>query len=470
MRRNQKAEITPPRRKLRREVLQWLKDGQYELLERLKARGGNTGELMEIIANRINISNAYLRVRRNHGSHGIDGLSIDETINDMKRRRKEILESLLLGKYKATPVRGVEIPKPNGGTRQLGIPTVQDRIIQQAVHQILSPLFEPQFSDSSYGFRPGRSAHDAVEKTRNFYNQGYCYVVDIDLSKYFDTINHDLLLEMLRRTIKDERVIQLIKSFLKSGMMKDGVVVETEAGSPQGGNLSPLLSNIYLTPFDKELERRGHKFARYADDVNIYVKSKRAAIRVMQSCTRFLERKLKLRVNREKSQVGSPIGIKFLGYTLQESPKTLGVAQLNVHPKPVERFKSKIRALTRRGESIKEVIKQINQATTGWVNYYRKASMTSLLKSLDGWIRRRIRMLQWRYWKKPKTRYNELKKLGVGYMRAYADAYSSKGAWASARSWSMHHAITNAYISSLGYKSLVSIYERFNPPVVNSVL
>jgi group II intron reverse transcriptase/maturase len=190
---------------------------------------------MELIANRINISNAYLRVRRNHGSHGIDGRSIDETIDDMKRRREEILETLLQGKYKATPVRGVEIPKPNGGIRQLGIPTVQDRIIQQAVHQILSPLFEPQFSDSSYGFRPGRSAHDAVEKMRNLYNQGYCYVVDIDLSKYFDTINHDLLLEMLRRTIKDERVIQLIKSFFKSGMMKDGVVVETEAGSPQGG-------------------------------------------------------------------------------------------------------------------------------------------------------------------------------------------------------------------------------------------
>lgn len=470
MRRNQKAEATSPRRKLRRETLQWLKDGQHELLECVKVRGGNTGELMELIANRINISNAYLRVRRNHGSHGIDGRSIDETIDDMKRRREEILETLLQGKYKATPVRGVEIPKPNGGIRQLGIPTVQDRIIQQAVHQILSPLFEPQFSDSSYGFRPGRSAHDAVEKMRNLYNQGYCYVVDIDLSKYFDTINHDLLLEMLRRTIKDERVIQLIKSFLKSGMMKDGVVVETEAGSPQGGNLSPLLSNIYLTPFDKELEARGHKFARYADDVNIYVKSKRAAIRVMQSCTRFLERKLKLRVNREKSQAGSPIGIKFLGYTLQECSQTLGVAQLNVHPKPIERFKSKIRAITRRGDSIKEVIKQLNQALTGWVNYYRKASMTPLLKSLDGWIRRRIRMLQWRYWKKPKTRYKELIKLGVGCKRAYADAHSSKGTWASARSWSMHHAMTNTYIGSLGYKTLVSIYERFNPPAVNSVL
>lgn len=470
MRRNQKAEATPPRRKLRREVLQWLKDGQHEVLERVKARGGNTGELMELIANRINISNAYLRVRRNHGSHGIDGRSIDETIDDMKRRREEITESLLLGKYRATPVRGVQIPKPNGGVRQLGIPTVQDRIIQQAVHQILSPLFEPQFSDSSYGFRPGRSAHDAVEKMRNLYNQGYCYVVDIDLSKYFDTINHDLLLEMLRRTIKDERVIQLIKGFLKSGMMKDGVVVETEAGSPQGGNLSPLLSNIYLTPFDKELERRGHKFARYADDVNIYVKSKRAAIRVMQSCTRFLERKLKLHVNREKSQVGSPIGIKFLGYTLQESSGEPGVVQLNVHPKPVERFKSKIRAITRRGCSIKEVIKQLNQTITGWVNYYRKASMLPLLKSLDGWIRRRIRMLQWRHWKKPKTRYNELRKLGVGRKRAYADAYSSKGAWASARSWSMHHALTNVYIGSLGYKTLISIYERFNPPAANSVL
>ena len=470
MRRNQKVEVTPPRRKLRREVLQWLKDGQHELLERVKARGAETGELMELIANRINISNAYLQVRRNHGSHGIDGRSIDETIDDMKRRREEILESLLQGKYKAMPVRGVEIPKPNGGTRQLGIPTVKDRIIQQAVHQILSPLFEPQFSDSSYGFRPGRSAHDAVEKACNLYNQGYCYVVDIDLSKYFDTINHDLLLEMLRRTIRDERVIQLIKSFLKSGMMKNGVVVETAAGSPQGGNLSPLLSNIYLTPFDKELERRGHKFARYADDVNIYVKSKRAAVRVMQSCTRFLERKLKLRVNYEKSQAGSPIGIKFLGYTLQESPKTLGVVQLNVHPKPIEQFKSKIRAITRRGRSIKEVIRQLNQVTTGWINYYRKASMISLLRSLDGWIRRRIRMLQWRHWKKPKTRYNELIKLGVGYNWAHADAYSSKGAWASARSWSMHHAVTNAYIGSLGYKTLVNIYKRFNPPVVHSVL
>lgn len=470
MRRNQKVESTPPRRKLRPEVLQWLKDGQHEILERVKARGADTGELMELIANRINISNAYLRVRRNHGSHGIDGRSIDETIDDMKSRRDELLNSLLNGTYKASPVRGVEIPKPNGGTRQLGIPTVQDRIIQQAVYQILSPLFEAQFSDSSYGFRPGRSAHDAVAKMRYFYNQGYRYVVDIDLSKYFDTINHDLLLEMLRRTIKDERVIHLIKSFLKSGMMKDGVVMATDAGSPQGGNLSPLLSNIFLTLFDKELERRGHKFVRYADDITIYVKSKRAAVRVMRSSTRFLEQKLKLRVNHEKSQIGSPIGIKFLGYTLQESTQEPGMAQLAVHPKPVERFKAKVRAITRRGGSIKEVIQKLNQATTGWVNYYCKAECKYLLGSLDGWIRRRIRMLQWRYWKKPKTRYLELMKLGVNRNRAYADAYSSSRAWVSARSWSMHFAFTNAYISFLGYKTLISIYERFNPPVVNSVL
>ncbi len=470
MRRNQKKETTPPRRKLSRECLQLLKDGQHEILKRVKARGANTGELMELIANRINISNAYLQVRRNHGSHGIDGRDIDETIDDMKGRRDEILNTLLTGKYKATPVRGVQIPKPNGGVRQLGIPTVQDRIIQQAVHQVLSPIFEPMFSESSYGFRPGRSALDAVEKARTLYKQGYCYVVDIDLSKYFDTINHDILLELLRKVIHDKRVIQLIKSFLKSGMMRDGVVVKTEAGSPQGGNLSPLLSNIYLTPFDKELERRHHKFVRYADDVNIYVKSKRAAVRVMQSCTRFLEHKLKLQVNREKSQVGSPIGIKFLGYTMQECSTELGEVQLCIHPKSTERFKAKVRQITKTGSSIKEVIRRLNQATTGWVNYYRKANMMVMLKSLDGWIRRRIRMLQWRYWKKPKTRHQELMKLGVRDKRAYNDAYSSKGAWASACSWSMHHAMTNAYIGSLGYKTLVSIYERFNPSVVNSVL
>ena len=452
---------------MRREVLQWLKDGQHEILERAKARGLNTGELMELIADRINISNAYLRVRRNHGSHGVDGRDIDETIDDMKRRRGEILESLLQGKYKATPVRGVEIPKPNGGTRQLGIPTVQDRIIQQAVHQILSILFEPLFSDSSYGFRPGRSALDAVEKARKFYEEGYRYVVDIDMSKFFDTLNHDLLLEMLRWYIHDERVILLIKSFLKSGMMKNGVVVETEAGSPQGGNLSPLLSNIYLTPFDRELERRGHRFVRYADDVNIYVKSKHAAIRVMRSCTRFLEQKLKLRVNREKSQIGSPIGMKFLGYTLQENPEEFGAVHLGVHPKPVERLKSKVREITRRGGSIKETIRKLNQATTGWVSYYRKAHMILLLRDLDGWIRRRIRMLQWRYWKEPKTRYQELRKLGIGSKRAYIDAYSSKGPWVLARSWSMHRGFTNAFIGSLGYKSLVSLYEHFNPPAVN---
>ena len=270
--------------------------------------------LLEKILDRNNLNQAYLKVFKNRGSAGIDNMKVEDMLKYLKENKVKLLETLKDGSYKPKPVKRVEIPKPNGGKRLLGIPTVIDRMIQQSIVQIISPIFEKTFSVYSYGFRPNKNAHQAIEKAKEYYDEGYKYVVDIDLAKYFDTVNHDMLINMLREEIKDERVIKLIRKYLKSGVMIDGIISATTQGTPQGGNLSPLLSNIYLTKFDKMLESRGHKFVRYADDCNIYVKSKRASLRVMQSCVKFLEGKLKLKVNQEKSRTGSPLRLKFLGF------------------------------------------------------------------------------------------------------------------------------------------------------------
>ena len=368
--------------------------------------------LLEVIFDRNNLNKAYLKVKKNGGSAGIDGMTVDEMLPYLKKHREELINALQNGKYKPKPVKRVQIPKPDGGKRNLGVPTVIDRMIQQAIVQVLQPIYEPLFSENSYGFRPKRSTHQAINKALEYYNEGYTQVVDIDLAKYFDTVNHDILIDMLREQVKDERVISLIRKYLKSGVMINGLISPTTEGTPQGGNLSPLLSNIYLTAFDKLLESRGHKFARYADDCNIYVKSRRAAERVMTNCVKFLEGKLKLKVNQQKSQVGSPLKLKFLGFSLY---KTRNKAGIRPHGKSIKRFKDKIRELTSRKQarSVEFILKRVKKYTTGWLGYYSIADMESKIKSLNEWLRRRIRQIYWKQWKKVSARFSYLKKLGI---------------------------------------------------------
>ena len=344
--------------------------------------------LLERILDRNNLNQAYLKVKRNGGSAGVDGMTVEEMLPYLREHREELLESLRSERYKPKAVRRVEIPKPDGGKRMLGVPTVIDRMIQQAIVQVLQPMYEPLFSENSYGFRPKRSAQQAMKQALEYYNEGYTQVVDLDLAKYFDTVNHEILIGMLREQVKDERVIRLIRKYLKSGVMINGLISPTTEGTPQGGNLSPLLSNIYLTAFDRMLESRGHKFVRYADDCNIYVKSRRAAERVMANCTKFLEGKLKLKVNRKKSQVGSPLRLKFLGFSMYKTGKKAGIRP---HGKSIKRFKDKIRELTSRKQarSVELILKRLKRYTVGWLGYYSIADMESRIKSLNEWIRRR---------------------------------------------------------------------------------
>jgi len=315
---------------------------------------GGAVSLLERVLDRNNLNRAYKRVKQNGGAPGIDGMTCGELLNYLSKHGKVLIAALSQGTYRPQPVKRVAIPKPEGGTRQLGIPTVVDRVIQLAIVQILEPIFEPEFSEQSFGFRPCRNGHQAISKAREYYEEGYRYVVDIDLAKYFDTVNHDLLIEMLREHVKDERLISLIRKYLKSGVMEDGMVSPTDKGTPQGGNLSPLLSNIYLTRFDRLLTSRGHKYVRYADDCNIYVRSQRAALRVMSSSKRYLEEVLKLRVNTEKSTVGSPLVLKFLGFTLYEGRNGIGIL---AHWESLRRFKSKLKYFTRRNQGIGSTLK-----------------------------------------------------------------------------------------------------------------
>ena len=420
------------------------KDGAYSLIEE--------------ILHRDNLNAAYLRVKRNGGAPGIDGMTVEEMLPYLKEHKEELLAGIRGGWYKPKPVRRVEIPKPDGGKRKLGVPTVIDRMIQQAVAQVLEPIFEPHFSESSYGFRPGRSAHQAIKKAKEYYQQGYIKVVDIDLASYFDTVNHDILIDRIREEVKDEQVIKLIRKFLKSGVMVNGLISPTREGTPQGGNLSPLLSNIYLTAFDRMLESRGHKFVRYADDCNIYVKSQRAAERVMTSCTNYLEKKLKLKVNQEKSKAGSPLRLKFLGFSLYKTGKRVGIRP---HAKPIEKFKNKIRQLTSRKQAkpISLILNKMKKYTTGWLGYYCIAEMNSKIKSLNEWIRRRIRQIFWKQWKKPSARFENLKQLGIPKRKAREWAYSRLGYWRIADSWILHRSLTNEYLASIGYDNIAKRYE-----------
>lgn len=413
--------------------------------------------LMNLILSRENLIEALKRVEKNKGSHGIDGMSVKSLRRHLYENWDTLCDSLRKGTYQPNPVRRVEIPKPNGGVRLLGIPTVIDRFIQQAIAQVLTPLFDPTFSEHSYGFRPSRRGHDAVRKARGYISEGYRWVIDMDLEKFFDKVNHDKLMGILANRIQDRLVLKLIRKYLQAGIMINGVVYDAEEGTPQGGPLSPLLSNILLDKLDKELERRGHKFVRYADDCNIYMKSKKAGERVMNSITCFIEQKLKLKVNRGKSAVDRPWKRKFLGFsfTVNKKPK------VRIANESVKRLKAKIRKLTSRSKPIPmEVrIEKLNQFLTGWCGYFALADTPSKFKEFDEWIRRRLRMIEWKQWKNPKTRVRKLKSLGVPDQKAYEWGNSRKKFWRIASSPILHKTLDNSYWSHRGLKSLYQRYE-----------
>lgn len=415
-------------------------------------------KMLEEILEPSNMNSAFKRVKANKGSHGVDGMTVNELFQFLKQNSKQLRQSILEGKYNPQPVRRVEIPKPDGGVRLLGIPTVVDRVIQQSIAQVLSPIYERKFSKTSYGFRPNKSAKEAVLKCKEYIDAGYNWAVDIDLAKYFDTVNHDKLMRLLSETIKDGRVLSLIRKYLRSGVMINGAVEETDIGCPQGGNLSPLLSNIMLTELDNELTQRGLKYCRYADDSNIYVKSKKSAERVMASITRFIEEKLKLKVNKDKSAVDRPWKLKFLGFSFYAKKGGIGI---RVHPKPVEKFKQKLKEITGRSKSMsmEQRMEKLRQCITGWANYFSMADMKTLAKTLDEWLRRRIRMCFWKQWKKIKTKHDNLVKLGIVNSKAWQYANTRKSYWHIANSPILARTLTNGYLKKIGF---VSISERYS--------
>ena len=403
--------------------------------------------LIEEMIDKDNLSRALKRVRQNRGSPGIDGMTIDELPGFLEENWSSTRRQLLEGTYKPQPVKRVEIPKPNGGVRKLGIPTVVDRLIQQMLLQVLQKRLDPTFSEHSYGFRPGHSAHQAVRQAQEYIEEGYHWVVDIDLEKFFDRVNHDKLIGLLSNRVKDKRVIRLVRAFLNAGVMENGLVGPTIEGTPQGGPLSPLLSNIVLDELDRELEKRGHRFVRYADDCNIYVKSERAGHRVMESITRFLERKLKLKVNQRKSAVDKANRRKFLGFSFLIG----GMVKRRIAPHAIKQFKVKVRRLTRRncGKSPEEVVKELSKYLKGWKGYFSYCETPSVLEDLDGWIRRRLRSILWKQWKTPKNRFKNLYQRGVNKITAARTAMSSKGPWYMSSCKAMHVALPNKFFDAL---------------------
>lgn len=400
-------------------------------------------------------------MRTNKGAPGVDGMTIDEAKTFLKENKKEFLDRIYRGKLTPSPVRRVEIPKPDGGNRKLGIPTVIDRTIQQAITQQLTPIYEPLFSDSSYGYRPGRSAKDAILKIKDYAEQGYTYAVILDLSKYFDTINHDMLLKILRRNIKDERVVQIIKRYLKSGVMENGVVRATEEGSPQGGNLSPLLANIYLNEFDKEFEKRGVPLVRYADDIVLLAKSKRASERILKTSTKFLEKNLKLKVNQEKSRTVSVFALrnfKFLGFALGRNGDGIFI---RVHGKSWKKMRRKLKELSsrRRVQSVIPALKKIEIYMRGWLNYYAAASMKNNIDKLNKWLYHRIRMCIWKMWRRPRSKMKYLMKLGVPMELAYMAANSRRGYWRTSNTIAVKMALTKERLIDKGYYDLSNAYQ-----------
>jgi len=415
-------------------------------------------ELLEKILTRENLNEAYKRVYANKGASGVDGVSVEELNEHLRVHKAEILESIRTRKYKPQPVRRVEIPKDNGKKRQLGIPTVVDRVIQQAIAQVLSPIYEEQFSNSSYGFRPGRSCEMAIIRSLELLNDGYDWIVDIDLERFFDTVHHDRLMNILNRTVTDGDVLSLIRKFLVSGVMVGGSYEETTVGTPQGGNLSPLLSNIMLNELDKELESRGLHFVRYADDCNIFVGSRKAAERVMKSVTDFIEKKLGLKVNATKSQIGKPQRIKFLGFGyFVDSSKRY---QAKPHKLSIEKLKRKLKALTSRKWSISldTRLRKLKQQIVGWVNYFRVAKMKTVLAEIDAKLRMRIRVVIWKQWKKTKKRYESLRKLGATHRNAYVTANCRKSYQYVCSTATIHATITNKRLEDRGLTSLSNLY------------
>ena len=425
-------------------------------------RGG--ADLLEAILSRENLNRAFRRVKSNHGAPGIDGMTVDEALPWLREHREELLDSIRQGKYKPQPVRRKEIPKPDGGVRKLGIPTVVDRVIQQAIAQQLVPIYEPLFSDGSYGYRPGRSAQQAIGKVKEYAEQGYRAAVLVDLSKYFDTLNHELLMNLLRKNVHDKRVIELIKRYLKAGVMEDGLRVRTEEGSPQGGPLSPLLANVYLNEYDHEMARRGVPVIRYADDIVVLAKSPRAAQRLLESTQRYLEGKLKLKMNAEKSKVVSVYSVrnfKFLGFALGKGRN--GV-YIRAHAKSLKKAKDKLRELTSRsqGRNVRVVMNKVKVYIRGWLGYFAIADMRTTMRSWDEWLRRRLRMYIWKQWKKPKTRVENLKKLGMPDWQAYRNGNTRKGYWTIAGSGILTHTITNKRLAQAGYYSILDRYESLH--------
>ena len=416
-------------------------------------------ELLERILERGNLNKAYKRVYSNKGTSGVDGVTVEELQSYLKKHKVELLESVRTRKYKPQPVRRVEISKDNGKKRPLGIPTVVDRVIQQAIAQILIPIYEKQFSNSSYGFRPGRSCEMAIVKSLELMNDGYNWVVDIDLERFFDTVHHDRLMNIISRTVTDGDVISLIRKFLVSGVMVGGKYEDTAIGTPQGGNLSPLLANIMLNELDRELEARGLNFVRYADDCNIFVRSEKAAERVMKSITEFIERKLGLKVNAEKSRIGRPRDIKFLGFGYFYGKD--GKYQAKPHSKSILKLKRKLKALTKRSWSVSLDVRlvKIRQLVMGWVNYFRIAKMKTVLAEIDQKLRKRIRIIIWKQWKKIRTRYKALRKLGANHKNAYSTANCRKSYQYVCAAVTIHSAISNKRLKQRG---LVLLLDHFN--------
>jgi RNA-directed DNA polymerase len=411
-------------------------------------------EVMEEVCGRENCKQALARVKANKGSAGVDGMSVEQLPEHLKQHWPAIREQLLSGTYRPQPVKRVEIPKPGGGVRKLGIPTVLDRFVQQAVMQVLQRRWDRTFSEHSYGFRPGRSAHQAVEWAQECIAQGYRWVVDLDLEKFFDRVNHDKLMAKLAERVSDKRLLKLIRGFLSAGGMENGLVSPVDEGTPQGGPLSPLLSNIVLDEFDREVERRGLRFARYADDSNIYVRSRRAGARVMESLARFITTKLKLKVNAQKSAVARPWERKFLGFSFTSAD----VPKRRIAPKAVDRFKGRVRELTRRtrGISTERMAEDLSRYLRGWIGYYGKCETPSVLQGLERWIRHRLRSVVWKQWKRGKVRFAELRKRGVGRDLAAQTAGSAHGPWRLANSPALSLALPNAYFDSLGIPRLTA--------------
>jgi RNA-directed DNA polymerase len=415
--------------------------------------------LMDDVVSRDNMMAAYRRVVSNKGAPGVDEMTVDQLQGYLKEHWPRIREELLEGTYLPQPVLKVEIPKPDGGIRTLGIPTVVDRLIQQALNQQLTPLYDPHFSESSYGYRPGRSAHQALQAARRHVAGGRRWVIDMDLEKFFDLVNHDIMMSRLARKIEDKRVLRLIRRYLQAGLLEGGVTSPRAEGTPQGGPLSPLLSNILLDELDKELERRGHAFCRYADDCNIYVRTQRSGERAFASVEQFLKERLRLTVNRKKSAVDRPWKRIFLGYSMTNDR----TPRLKVGKTPVQRLVKKVRKITKkgRGRNIKKVIEELTPKLRGWVVYFRDAEVKGIFQDLDGWVRRKLRCIIWRQWKRPSTRARKLIGRGLTEERAYKSAYNGRGPWWNSGASHMNHAFGKAYFTELGLLSLVDGLRRF---------